>query len=97
MRVTRGGFAAMARRLRRAADLWSGGRAVVVLEGGYDLDGLAGGMTAVLDAFAGKTPEPEPLAALPAADQLARAAIDGTLRAHADAGTPIPDAESARG
>jgi acetoin utilization deacetylase AcuC-like enzyme len=97
MRVTRGGFAAMARRLRRAADLWCGGRAIVVLEGGYDLDGLAGGMTAVLEAFAGATPEPEPLAALPGEDQLARAAIDGTLHAHADAGAPIPDAESAHG
>ncbi len=96
MRVTRGGFAAMARRLRRAADLWSGGRALVVLEGGYDLDGLAGGMTGVLEAMTGKTPDPEPLAPLPAPDQLARAAIDGTLRAHAAAGVPIPDAESAR-
>ena len=93
MRVTREGFAAMARRLRRAADLWSGGRAVVVLEGGYDLTGLAGGMTAVLDAFTGDTPEPVPLAPLPAADpsaaQLARAAIDGTLHAHEQAGVPI--------
>ena len=97
MRVTRGGFAAMARRLRRAADLWSGGRALVVLEGGYDLDGLAGGMTAVLEAFAGKTPDAEPLAALPGEDQLARAAIAGTLQAHAEAGVPIPDAESAHG
>ena len=34
----------------RAADRWSGGRVVAVLEGGYDLDGLAGGMTAVLVA-----------------------------------------------
>ncbi len=97
MRVTRGGFAAMARRLRRAADLWSGGRAVVVLEGGYDLTGLAGGMTEVLEAFVGKTPEPEPLAPLPPADpssaQLARAAIDGTLAAHAAAGVAIPAPE----
>jgi acetoin utilization deacetylase AcuC-like enzyme len=93
MRVTRAGFAAMARRLRRAADLWSGGRAIAVLEGGYDLDGLAGGMTGVLEAFAGPAPEPEPIAPLPAPDQLSRAAIDGTLRAHAEAGCPIPAAE----
>jgi acetoin utilization deacetylase AcuC-like enzyme len=95
MRVTRAGFAAMARRLRRAADAWSGGRAVVVLEGGYDLTGLAGGMTAVLEAFVGPTPEPEPLAPLPAPDQLARAAIDGTLHAHAEAGVPIAAPEAA--
>ena len=97
MRVTRAGFAALARRLRRAADLWSGGRALVVLEGGYDLDGLAGGMTGVLEAMTGGTPEPEALAPLPAPDQLARAAIDGTLRAHADAGVAIASAESAHG
>jgi acetoin utilization deacetylase AcuC-like enzyme len=96
MRVTHAGFAAMARRLRRAADRWCGGRALVVLEGGYDLDGLAGGMTAVLESFAGATPEPEPLAPLPAQDQLARAAIDGTLRAHAAGGSAIPAAETTR-
>jgi acetoin utilization deacetylase AcuC-like enzyme len=93
MRVTKGGFAAMARRLRRAADRHAGGRIVTVLEGGYDLDGLAGGMTAVLGALAGETPEPEPLQPLPASDQLARAAIDGTLAAQAAAGAPVPPAE----
>jgi acetoin utilization deacetylase AcuC-like enzyme len=92
MRVTRAGFGAMARRLRRAADDYSGGRAVVVLEGGYDLDGLAGGMTEVLTAFAGVTPAPEPLAPLPGKDQLSRAAIEGTLHAHEAAGAPIPEA-----
>src|SRR3954471_22932189 len=51
MRVTHAGFAAMAQRLRAAADKWSAGRVVAVLEGGYDLDGLGGGMTAVLSAF----------------------------------------------
>jgi len=93
MRVTFAGFAAMARRLRRAADAWCGGRIVAVLEGGYDLDGLAGGMSAVLAAWTGATPEPVPLAPLPASDQLARAAIDGTLGALATAGCALPAAE----
>jgi len=89
MRVTHGGFAAMARRLRRAADTYCRGRIVSVLEGGYDLEGLAGGMRAVLAALAGDKPEPVPLQPLPASDQLARAAIDGTLAAQAAAGSPI--------
>ena len=92
MRVTRAGFGAMARRLRRAADELAGGRAIAVLEGGYDLDGLGGGMTATLEAFVAPSVEPVSAVALPAPGMLARAAIDGTLRAHAAAGSPIPEA-----
>jgi acetoin utilization deacetylase AcuC-like enzyme len=96
MRVTKQGFAAMAKRLRAAAEKWSGGRVVAVLEGGYDLDGLAGGMTATLAALADAA-EPLPaIAPLPDETSLARAAIEGTLAAHAAAGSPIPAAESAR-
>ncbi|MBA3452721.1 MAG: histone deacetylase [Deltaproteobacteria bacterium] len=91
MRVTHGGFAAMANRLRAIADRTSAGRIVAVLEGGYDLDGLAGGMTSVLTAFA-RPAEPLPeIAPLPA-NMVARAAIEGTLAAHAAAGQPIPPA-----
>ncbi|MDB4957551.1 MAG: Histone deacetylase [Myxococcales bacterium] len=96
MRVTHAGFAAMARRLRYAADRWSGGRIAAVLEGGYDLDGLAGGMSATLAAFVG---DPEPVgevAPLPPEPSLARAAIEGTLAAQAAAGSPVPSAERAR-
>src|SRR5207253_9140583 len=81
MRVTLGGFAAMAHRLRYAADTWSAGRILAVLEGGYDLHGLAGGMTGVLAALTGTAALPA-LEPLPAAGSLARAAIDGTLAAH---------------
>jgi acetoin utilization deacetylase AcuC-like enzyme len=95
MRVTHDGFAAMANRLRAVADRICGGRIVAVLEGGYDLDGLAGGMTRVLSAFA------RPAEALPAIAPLpghpvARAAIEGTLAAHAAAGLPIPEAATSR-
>jgi acetoin utilization deacetylase AcuC-like enzyme len=82
MRVTHAGFAAMARRLRAAAKQWSGDRVIAVLEGGYDLDGLSGGMTAVLTELTASTVTPEPQIALPVPGTLARAAIDGTLKAH---------------
>jgi acetoin utilization deacetylase AcuC-like enzyme len=95
MRVTHAGFAAMAHRLRAAADRWSQGRVVAVLEGGYDLDGLGGGMAAVLSAFAGPAePLPE-IAPLPG-HMVARAAIEGTLAAHRSGGAAIPDPTSAR-
>jgi acetoin utilization deacetylase AcuC-like enzyme len=89
MRVTHAGFAAMARRLRWVADRTAGGRIVCVLEGGYDLDGLAGGMTEVLGALAAPVVEPPEVAPLPVAGP-ARAAIDATLAAHAAAGHAIP-------
>jgi acetoin utilization deacetylase AcuC-like enzyme len=94
MRVTFAGFAAMARRLRRVADAVCSGRIIAVLEGGYDLDGLAGGMTQVLATFAAKKLEDQPdsIAPLPVAGS-ARAAIDATLAAHAAAGVPIPSPE----
>jgi acetoin utilization deacetylase AcuC-like enzyme len=95
MRVTHRGFAQMAQRLRYAADRAAGGRIVSVLEGGYDLDGLAGGMTAVLGALTEPAHVPV-IAPLPATGTLARAAIDGTLAAHAAAGSPIPAAETFR-
>jgi len=94
MRVTHAGFAAMARRLRAVADRHAAGRLVAVLEGGYDLVGLAGGMTAVLEALVEPAGGPQPLAPLPEVGG-ARAAIDATLEAHANAGVPIPRPEPA--
>jgi acetoin utilization deacetylase AcuC-like enzyme len=92
MRVTHQGFAAMARRLRRAAEGSAGGRLVAVLEGGYDLDGLSGGMTAVLrELTAPPGATVDPIAPLPADTRLQRAAIEGTLAAHANAGVAIPE------
>jgi len=85
----------MAERLRAAADRWSAGRIVAVLEGGYDLTGLGGGMAAVLSAFADPRREMPAIAPLPA-HMVARAAIEGTLTAHRSAGAAIPDATAAR-
>jgi acetoin utilization deacetylase AcuC-like enzyme len=92
MKVSFAGFAAMARRLRAAADRWSGGRVVAVLEGGYDLDGLGGGMTEVLSALAEPRVEMPALVPMPA-HIVARAAIEGTRAAHAAAGVAIGAAE----
>ncbi|HWU90781.1 MAG TPA: hypothetical protein VN253_26125, partial [Kofleriaceae bacterium] len=69
----------------------AGGRLVAALEGGYDLDGLAGGMTAVLAALTGPAGPAPPTAPLPTAGSV-RAAIDATLEAHAAASVPIPAA-----
>ncbi len=82
MRVTHTGFSQMAARLRQAAERISNGRLVAVLEGGYDLEGLGGGMTATLDALVAENPARIAPVAMPAAQTLARAAIEGTLAAH---------------
>ncbi len=55
LNLTPAGFAAMLRMLRRVADRHAGGRIVLALEGGYDLDALAEGVLACLMAL-----EPEP-------------------------------------
>jgi acetoin utilization deacetylase AcuC-like enzyme len=92
MRVSRGGFGAMADRMRAVAERVAGGRLVVALEGGYDLDGLAGGMSEVLRALADD-------AVAVSLDQLAeaaprvisapaRAALAATLEARAAGGRP---------
>ncbi len=94
MRVSRAGFAVMAQKLRVSADRTSAGRVVAVLEGGYDLEGLAGGMTEVLTALTapagavGGSAASAVVAPLPVAGGV-RAAIDATLAAHAAAGVPI--------
>jgi acetoin utilization deacetylase AcuC-like enzyme len=104
MRVTRAGFAAMARRMRAVAAAVSHDRLVAVLEGGYDLGGVAGGMTEVLEALTAPTPsvtsgapgESDARVAPPAMGGV-RAAIDATRAAHAALGAswataPLPEA-----
>jgi acetoin utilization deacetylase AcuC-like enzyme len=52
MRLTSGGFARLARDLRALADEVCGGRVVLALEGGYDLDALGESVAGVVDALA---------------------------------------------
>ncbi len=91
MRVTHHGFARMARRVREVAEQTAGGRIVAVLEGGYDLDGLAGGMQAVLATFVDDNLARDSFAP-PTRNPVVQAAIDGTRAAHAAAGVAIPEA-----
>jgi acetoin utilization deacetylase AcuC-like enzyme len=89
MRVTRAGFGAMAARVRAAVDDVAGGRLVVAMEGGYDLGGLAGGMSEVLGVLSAERVDGAPTSSAenPApVGVVARSAIAATLRALADVG-----------
>jgi acetoin utilization deacetylase AcuC-like enzyme len=61
-RVSEEGFAAMCGRVVAWAEATAEGRVVLVLEGGYDLDGLARSVTACARVLAGET---APAAAAP--------------------------------
>jgi acetoin utilization deacetylase AcuC-like enzyme len=65
MQVSRYGFARLATRVRTIADELCHGRWVVALEGGYDLTGLADGVTTALDALTA------PIDRLPRVDRMA--------------------------
>ena len=60
MRVTDNGFAALCQILHELADRHTDGRLALVLEGGYDLEGLVGGVRACIDVLNGKRPPPIP-------------------------------------
>jgi acetoin utilization deacetylase AcuC-like enzyme len=74
MRVTEEGFAAMARRTKRLAAECCASKLVAALEGGYDLEALAGSGRAVIEEF-GRDPDeplarrPEPSRAMPLIEQ----------------------------
>ena len=57
MNVTERGFAAMCTAARRIAEAHAGGRLVLVLEGGYDLEGLVGSSRACLEILRGASEE----------------------------------------
>jgi acetoin utilization deacetylase AcuC-like enzyme len=59
MRVTTSGFATLCRMVADLAERQSDGRLALVLEGGYDLDGLAEGVRACVDVLSGKAPDAE--------------------------------------
>jgi len=58
MRVTENGFAHLTRFLLSLADDHCNGRIVLTLEGGYDVEGEARSVRAVLDTLAGAEPPP---------------------------------------
>jgi acetoin utilization deacetylase AcuC-like enzyme len=58
MQLTTEGFAGIARQLRAVADEICGGRLVLALEGGYDLDALSAAVRAVIEVLAGAAGPP---------------------------------------
>jgi acetoin utilization deacetylase AcuC-like enzyme len=63
MRVTERGFAAMCSALKGVAERYAKGRIVLLLEGGYDLDGLAQSVHACTEVLAGERTETFPTGA----------------------------------
>jgi acetoin utilization deacetylase AcuC-like enzyme len=54
MNVTERGFAAMCTAIKQLAEESCGGKLVLLLEGGYDLEALAGSVRACLEVLAGR-------------------------------------------
>jgi len=74
MNLSLAGFAAISARLVRAADDLCGGRIVAVLEGGYNLEGVSGGVVSLVAAMEGRAPShPEVVAGVEAPEFLASA------------------------
>ena len=78
MDVTERGFAAMCSAAKALASEVCGGKLVLLLEGGYDLDGLSQSVHACVEVLAGKRKEEFP----GGAGRAAMKAIEATLTAH---------------
>ena len=78
MNVTERGFAAMCSAVKALAQEVCGGKLVLLLEGGYDLDGLAQSVHACVEVLAGNRREDFPTGA----GRAAQAAIEATRAAH---------------
>ena len=78
MDVTERGFAAMCSAVKSLADEVCGGKLVLLLEGGYDLDGLAQSVHACVEVMAGSRREEFPTGA----GRAVQRAIDATRAAH---------------
>jgi acetoin utilization deacetylase AcuC-like enzyme len=74
-----GGYTPLLRSACELADELCQGRLVVALEGGYDLDALAVGMTAVCQLLLGEEPTADPLGPAPA--QLAPDTVEPLIEA----------------
>lgn len=74
LQLTTGGYFRLVRGLRALARRHCGGRLTLVLEGGYDLDALSGGVVASLHALAGDDAAPDAIGAAPYGEPDARVA-----------------------
>jgi len=75
MRLTEEGFADLCESIRSIAERYADGRLVLLLEGGYDLDGLRESVLACLDILGGAAPPGKPIHTSPRGDADVRAAI----------------------
>jgi acetoin utilization deacetylase AcuC-like enzyme len=87
MRVTPRGFALLTRIIMDIADRCCGGRVVLVLEGGYDIDGLVASVKAVLNELceANRVPEAE----LADVEKTAEASTDAVIARVIDQINPL--------
>lgn len=76
MNLTEEGFADMCATVKAIADAHAGGRLVLVLEGGYDLEGLAKSVHACIDVMAGASAPGGPDAPSPAGEPALRKAVE---------------------
>jgi acetoin utilization deacetylase AcuC-like enzyme len=81
LEVTERGYRVAAERLSQLADRVCGGRIVVLLEGGYDLDALGRSLVQVTEVLAG-APKSDDTLALPS--RAGERAVERTLAAHSD-------------
>jgi acetoin utilization deacetylase AcuC-like enzyme len=75
MRLTEEGFANLCAEVKAIADKFAGGRLVLVLEGGYDLAGLARSVQACVEVMAGSAPPPNRIETTAQGEVDVRAAI----------------------
>jgi len=83
MRVTPRGFAALTRVLMEIAGASCGGRLVLALEGGYDLDGLRDSVRAVLDELDDRARTDPEAAASAARERYVASVVQAVRRVHA--------------
>ncbi len=82
LQLTTAGFHTLARRLARLADRHCAGRTVLALEGGYDPQALAAGVTAVLCALAGREAPPDPIGPAPYPEPPVGRVVDNAVAIH---------------
>jgi acetoin utilization deacetylase AcuC-like enzyme len=81
LEVTERGYRVVAERLCQLADMVCGGRVVVLLEGGYDLEALGRSLVQVTEVLAG-APKTDDTLQLPS--RFGERAVERTLRAHSE-------------
>jgi acetoin utilization deacetylase AcuC-like enzyme len=82
LQLTLGGYARIAQALVETAEAHAGGRIVFVLEGGYHLGALTGGVTGILRTLLGERGLPDALGPAPRAEPDVRGVVEAVKKAH---------------